>query len=110
MTLLPIALVLYLGFGHNTKSETAKFQTNGSSLPNVIVVPKISREEELEREVIRLSVMVVDLQSQVSDLRKQLVTINIRERVAAWIEKLSKNNPDFVVNPETLELTNKASP
>lgn len=86
----------------STPSPTATASTTTEA-----ATPKLERIDELERDNIRLTSVVSQLQLQLSQARAELVNANVTSRAAAFTEKMKKTNPDFIVDPQTLELTPK---
>lgn len=72
-------------------------------------VPTLSREDTLEQENIRLLAMISNLQKELSEVRIQLQNAQIQRRAETFIQKISKDHPNFEVDPNTLELKPKES-
>ncbi len=72
--------------------------------------PELPTELRLARENLLLTARVNELETQVAQLRAQLVNAQIAQQVPALIERLQAAAPAWDVDPQTLDLVPRAAP
>jgi hypothetical protein len=75
--------------------------------PAKVDQPTLSRELQLERENLLLTARINELETQLAQIKSQLINDRISKAAPTLIQKLQAAAPEWDINPNTLEFTKK---